>query len=86
MIWRELRRLNLFLAHLDSHSLPRPNYWWSLRPDNKANRKPYGKSLTKAIVPESEVPPPPSALELLAVLNSEAASAGQQSAFTKIDD
>jgi len=45
----------------------------TLRPDNRANRKLYGKSLSaKAIVLEGEVPPPASALELLAVLNSKA--------------
>jgi SH3 domain-containing YSC84-like protein 1 len=56
----------------------------TLRPDNKANRKLYGKSLNaRAIVLEGEVPPPASALELLAVLNSKAPPTGQQSPVGK---
>jgi lipid-binding SYLF domain-containing protein len=43
----------------------------TLRPDNRANRKLYGKDVTaKAIVLEGQVSPPSSALELLSVLNS----------------
>ena len=43
----------------------------TLRPDNRANRKLYGKDLSaKAIVLRGEVSPPSSALELLSVLNS----------------
>jgi len=43
----------------------------TLRPDNRANRKLYGKDLSaKAIVLEGVVPPPSSALGLLSVLNS----------------
>jgi lipid-binding SYLF domain-containing protein len=43
----------------------------TLRPDNRANRKLYGKDIAaKAIVLEGEVSPPASALELLSVLNS----------------
>jgi lipid-binding SYLF domain-containing protein len=43
----------------------------TLRPDNRANRKLYGKDLSaKAIVLEGAVPPPSSALGLLSVLNS----------------
>jgi lipid-binding SYLF domain-containing protein/outer membrane protein OmpA-like peptidoglycan-associated protein len=43
----------------------------TLRPDNRANRKLYGKEVNaKAIVLKGEVSPPPSALELLSVLNS----------------
>jgi hypothetical protein len=43
----------------------------TLRPDNRANRKLYGKDVSaKAIVLKGEVSPPPSALELLLVLNS----------------
>ena len=43
----------------------------TLRPDKKANRKLYGKDVSaKAIVLQGEVPPPPSALELLSVLNA----------------
>jgi lipid-binding SYLF domain-containing protein len=43
----------------------------TLRPDKKANRKLYGKDVSaKAIVLQGEVSPPPSALELLSVLNS----------------
>jgi lipid-binding SYLF domain-containing protein len=43
----------------------------TLRPDNRANRKLYGKDISaKAIVLLGEVPPPSSALELLSVLNS----------------
>jgi SH3 domain-containing YSC84-like protein 1 len=43
----------------------------TLRPDNRANRKLYGKAVSaKAIVLLGEVPPPSSALELLSVLNS----------------
>ena len=42
----------------------------TLRPDKKANRKLYGKDVSaKGIVLLGEVPPPPSALELLSVLN-----------------
>jgi lipid-binding SYLF domain-containing protein len=43
----------------------------TLRPDNRANRKLYGKDVSaKAIVLKGEVSPPSSALELLSVLNS----------------
>jgi lipid-binding SYLF domain-containing protein len=43
----------------------------TLRPDNRANRKLYGKDVSaKAIVLQGEVSPPSSALELLSVLNS----------------
>jgi len=43
----------------------------TLRPENRANRKLYGKDMSaKAIVLQGEVSPPLSALELLAVLNS----------------
>ena len=43
----------------------------TLRPDNRANRKLYGKDVSaKAIVLQGEVSPPLSALELLSVLNS----------------
>src|SRR4029077_5130958 len=43
----------------------------TLRPDNRANRKIYGKDISaKAMVLQCEVSPPLSALELLAVLNS----------------
>jgi lipid-binding SYLF domain-containing protein len=43
----------------------------TLRPDNRANRKLYGKALSaKGIVLNGEVSPPSSALELLSVLNS----------------
>jgi lipid-binding SYLF domain-containing protein len=43
----------------------------TLRPDNRANRKLYGKDVSaKGIVLQSEVSPPSSALELLSVLNS----------------
>ena len=43
----------------------------TLRPDKRANRKLYGKDVdAKAVVLQGEVPPPPSALELLSVLNS----------------
>ena len=43
----------------------------TLRPDNRANRKLYGKDVTaKAIVLQGEVSPPSSALELLSVLNA----------------
>ena len=43
----------------------------TLRPDNKANRKLYGRDVSaKAIVLQGEVSPPLSALELLSVLNS----------------
>ncbi len=43
----------------------------TLRPDNKANRKLYGRDVNaKAIVLRGEVSPPSSALELLSVLNS----------------
>jgi lipid-binding SYLF domain-containing protein len=45
----------------------------TLRPDNRANRKLYGKDVSaKAIVLQGEVSPPSSALELLSVLNSKA--------------
>jgi lipid-binding SYLF domain-containing protein len=47
----------------------------TLRPDNRANRKLYGKDVSaKAIVLRGEVPPPPSALELLSVLNRKSPS------------
>jgi SH3 domain-containing YSC84-like protein 1 len=47
----------------------------TLRPDNRANRKLYGKDVSaKAIVLQGEVPPPPSALELLSVLNARSPS------------
>ena len=47
----------------------------TLRPDNNANRKLYGKDVSaKAIVLQGEVPPPQSALELLSVLNTRAPS------------
>ena len=47
----------------------------TLRPDNRANRKLYGKDVTaKAIVLQGEVSPPPSALELLSVLNARSPS------------
>ena len=47
----------------------------TLRPDNRANQKLYGKDLSaKAIVLEGEVSPPSSALELLSVLNSKSPS------------
>ena len=43
----------------------------TLRPDNKANRKLYGRDVSaKAIVLQGAVSPPLSALELLSVLNS----------------
>jgi lipid-binding SYLF domain-containing protein len=43
----------------------------TLRPDNNANRKLYGKEVSaKAIVLQDEVSPPLSALELLSILNS----------------
>jgi lipid-binding SYLF domain-containing protein len=43
----------------------------TLRPDNRANRKLYGKDVSaRAIVLEGAVSPPSSALELLSVLNS----------------
>ncbi len=43
----------------------------TLRPDNRANRKLYGKDVSaKGIVLQGEVSPPSSALELLSVLNS----------------
>ena len=43
----------------------------TLRPDNSANQKLYGKAVSaKAIVLQGEVSPPLSALELLSVLNS----------------
>ena len=43
----------------------------TLRPDKKANKNLYGKSMdAKAIVLQGKVSPPPSALELLSVLNS----------------
>jgi len=45
----------------------------TLRPDNRANRKLYGKEANaKAIVLQGEVSPPLSSLELLSVLNSKA--------------
>ena len=51
----------------------------TLRPDNRANRKLYGKAVNaKAIVLNGEVPPPPSALELLSVLNSRTQPTGQR--------
>jgi len=47
----------------------------TLRPDNRANRKLYGKEVSaKGIVLQGEVPPPLSALELLSVLNSRSPS------------
>jgi hypothetical protein len=47
----------------------------TLRPDKKANRKLYGRDVSaKAIVLQGEVPPPPSALELLSVLNARSPS------------
>jgi lipid-binding SYLF domain-containing protein len=47
----------------------------TLRPDNSANRKLYGKDVSaRAIVLQGEVPPPPSALELLSVLNARSPS------------
>jgi lipid-binding SYLF domain-containing protein len=47
----------------------------TLRPDNRANRKLYGKDMSaKAIVLESEVSPPSSALELLSILNTKSPS------------
>jgi lipid-binding SYLF domain-containing protein len=47
----------------------------TLRPDNRANRKLYGKDVSaKAIVLLGEVSPPPSALELLSVLNAKSPS------------
>jgi lipid-binding SYLF domain-containing protein len=47
----------------------------TLRPDNKANRKLYGKDVdAKGIVLQGEVPPPLSALELLSVLNARSPS------------
>jgi len=43
----------------------------TLRPDNRANRKLYGKEVSaKAIVLQGEVSPPLSALELLSILNT----------------
>lgn len=43
----------------------------TLRPDNRANRKLYGKDVSaKAIVLQGEVSPPLSALELLSILNT----------------
>lgn len=43
----------------------------TLRPDNDANKKLYGKELkAKAIALEAVVPPPPSAAKLLSVLNT----------------
>jgi len=49
----------------------------TLRPDNRANQKLYGKDVSaKAIVLQGEVPPPLSALELLSVLNSKAPPKG----------
>jgi Uncharacterized conserved protein len=51
----------------------------TLRPDNRANRKLYGKAVSaKAIVLHGEVSPPPSALELLSVLNSRTQPTGQR--------
>jgi SH3 domain-containing YSC84-like protein 1 len=53
----------------------------TLRPDNRANRKLYGKDVSaKAIVLNGEVSPPSSALELLSVLNS--ATDSKRSAVT----
>jgi len=50
----------------------------TLRPDNRANRKLYGKDVSaQAIVLQGEVSPPPSALELLSVLNSRTQPTGQ---------
>jgi lipid-binding SYLF domain-containing protein len=47
----------------------------TLRPDNRANRKLYGKDVSaKSIVLQGEVSPPSSALELLSVLNSKSPS------------
>jgi lipid-binding SYLF domain-containing protein len=47
----------------------------TLRPDNRANRKLYGKDVSaKGIVLDGEVSPPLSALELLSVLNSKSPS------------
>jgi lipid-binding SYLF domain-containing protein len=47
----------------------------TLRPDNRANRKLYGKDVSaRAIVLQGEVSPPLSALELLSVLNSKSPS------------
>jgi lipid-binding SYLF domain-containing protein len=47
----------------------------TLRADNRANRKLYGKEVSaKAIVLQGEVSPPLSALELLSVLNSKSPS------------
>jgi len=47
----------------------------TLRPDNRANRKLYGKDVSaKGIVLQGEVSPPPSALELLSVLNARSPS------------
>jgi len=47
----------------------------TLRADNRANRKLYGKDVSaKAIVLEGGVSPPLSALELLSILNSKAPS------------
>jgi SH3 domain-containing YSC84-like protein 1 len=52
----------------------------TLRPDNRANRKLYEKEVSaKAIVLHGEVSPPPSALELLSVLNSRTQPTGQRS-------
>jgi SH3 domain-containing YSC84-like protein 1 len=52
----------------------------TLRPDNRANRKLYGKDVSaKAIVLEGAVSPPLSALELLSVLNSRTQRTGQRS-------
>src|SRR5436309_7051791 len=52
----------------------------TLRPDNRANRKLYGKAVSaKAIVLHGEVSPPLSALELLSVLNSRTQPTGQRS-------
>ena len=47
----------------------------TLRPDNRANRKLYGRDISaKAIVLHGEVSPPLSALELLSILNSKSPS------------
>jgi len=47
----------------------------TLRPDNRANRKLYGKEVSaKAIVLQGEVSPPLSALELLSILNTKSPS------------
>ena len=56
----------------------------TLRPDNRANRKLYGKDVSaKAIVLEGAVSPPSSALELLSVLNSKTQATGQRSVLIR---